>query len=150
MIKKVNDINLVPDDIQELLIPETGEYVPINKTVYEIFPFSITQYMTVLSFIGKYFNTYNSILGNGELNSTEFFGLLAGKIIESNLLFELFKIFPDIKDDIAEITKPQLIYLLSVIYKMNFMVKKNIIANLQTRTAMNKMLEMMGLTILNQ
>jgi hypothetical protein len=149
MIKKVTNINLVPQDLQELLVPDTGEYVAIGRSMYEMFPFSITQYLDLLSFIGKYFNTYNTIFEtvNKNIASLEFFGLLAGRMKEDNTLEELFKIFPDMQDDLKEITKDQLIYFLAMIYKLNFLVKKNPI-NLQNRTAMNKMLEMMGLTAL--
>jgi hypothetical protein len=52
------------------------------------------------------------------------------------------------QDDLKEITKDQLIYFLGMIYKLNFLVKKNPILNLQNRTAVSKMLEMMGLTAL--
>ena len=150
MIKKVTNGNLIPQDLQELLVPETGEYVAIGRSIYEMFPFSMAQYLELVAFVGKYFSTYNSIFEQTDRNIAplEFFGLLATKMAEDNTLDELQKIFPDMQDDLKEITKDQLIYFLGMIYKLNFLVKKNPILNLQNRTAVSKMLEMMGLTAL--
>lgn len=150
MIKKVTKIDLIPQDLQELIVPENGEYVPIGKNVYEIFPFSIQQYLTLLGFIGKYFNSYNSVIEDGRHKTPlVFFGLLAEKLIEDDLMPEFFKIFPDLEEDFQFITKDQLVYFLGMIYKLNFLLKKNPMQNMENRAATTKMLEMLGLTILN-
>jgi hypothetical protein len=91
MIKKVTNGNLIPQDLQELLVPETGEYVAIGRSIYEMFPFSMAQYLELVAFVGKYFSTYNSIFEQTDRNIAplEFFGLLATKMAEDNTLDEL-------------------------------------------------------------
>lgn len=151
MIKKVNDINLVPEDLQELLLPEKGEYIPLGSNIYEIFPFPIEQYLKLLSFMGKYFTAYNKTFAEKEkLSNSEFFGALAQSLIDNTILQEFFKLFPDIECEVDVITFQQLQYLLGIIYKLNFLAKKKLSHNLQTNTAIHKMQEMMGLTFLNQ
>lgn len=157
MIKKVAKIDLVPADLQELLLPETGEYVAIGHNIYEMFPFPVEQYLKLLGFMGKYFNTYNDIFKTDNpdepkknLSNTEFFGELAKSLIRNNILDEFFSLFPDIEEDLKNITIDQLTYLLGIIYKLNFLSKKKPIVNLQTQAAMQKMMAMLGLTFLNQ
>jgi hypothetical protein len=151
MIKRVTNMDMVPDDLQELLLPDKGEYVPIGHHMYELFPFPITQYLKLLEFIGSYFEIYNGIYKNSTgLSQMQFFGILADKLIEHNLVGKLIEMFPDIEEDIDSITKEQLIYLLSIIYKLNFLVKKNPKMDIQTKIANQKLLEMLGLKVLVQ
>ncbi len=151
MIKKVNDINLVPTDLQELLLPEKGEMVPIGRNVFEMFPFPVEQYLKLLSFLSKYFNAYNDTFAEDKnIKQNQFFGALANSLLEHNILSEFFSLFPDIEEDSKEITFEQLQYLLGIIYKLNFFSKKKPIQNLQTKAAMERMQDMMGLSFMNQ
>lgn len=149
MIKKVSNMDMVPADLQELLLPDKGEYVPIGRHMYEMFPFSITQYLKVLDFLGNYFSIYNEVYEqHKDLQTMQFFGVLAKGLIENNLISKLIELFPDISEDVEDITNEQIIYLLSIIYKLNFLVKKNPIKDIQTKIANQKVLEMMGLSAL--
>lgn len=151
MIKKVTNINLVPEDLQELIIPETGEYVVIGSNVYEIFTFPVESHLKLLSFFSKYFTAYNQTFDdNNKMTNQVFFGKLAQIMLDNNIVDEFFKIFPDIEGGAAVITFEQLQYLLGIIYKLNFLTKKKIFQNLHTNIAMQKMRETMGLGFLNR
>jgi hypothetical protein len=150
MIKKVQDINVVPEDLQELLLPENGEFVPIGTNMYELYPFPIEGYLKLLGFLGKYFTSYNKTFTNKDgMTSVDFFGNLANSILNDNILTEFAKLFPDIEAEINEITFEQLQYLLGIIYKLNFMIKKKT-RNPQNNRAIQEMMEMLGLSFLNQ
>jgi vacuolar-type H+-ATPase catalytic subunit A/Vma1 len=150
MIKKVDNINMVPDDIKELLLPDKGELVAIGNTVYELQQFPVKKYFELLNLMSKYFTEYNSIYQEKEDQGIiEFFGKLAAKLQDLNLVEELMDtIFPDIGDDKNKITFDQLKYLLGVIYKLNFLSRNHQIQNMETRAAYNKMIQMLGINMM--
>lgn len=150
MIKKVENTNIVPDDIKELLIPEMGEYVPIGENIYELKQFSAKSYFTLLSFISKYYESYNEIFSKNE-NATvnEFVGKLAEKMLSTNLLDEFMSaILPEIEEPSNLITWDQLQYLLGVIYKLNFLSQRRQINNMEIRTSISQMLNTLGLQMI--
>ncbi len=153
MIKKVSNVDLVPDDLKELLITDTGEFVAIGSNIYELQPFPAKEYLQLLDFMGEYFSSYNKIFENlnqNNLHSLEFFGKLAKSITDNDMLNKLFLLFPDIQEDLSKITFEQLRYMLGMIYKLNFVVKKNQIKNIENRAAVNNMMKMLGMNNLQQ
>ncbi len=150
MIKKVENINLVPDDVRELLMPTVGEYVAVGSSIYEIYPFPVVKYFELLSFMNKYFIKYNEIfVENDNMNKVEFLSKLATTILENNILKEFIDIiFGEIDTVINEITHDQLFYLLGVVYKLNFLSQNRPIANLEIRTGTTQMMQTLGLGML--
>jgi hypothetical protein len=150
MIKKVDNLNLVPDDIKELLIPSVGEYVPIGNSIYEIYPFPVVKYFELLSFMNKYFVKYNEIfIDNENMNKMEFLSKLATTILNNNMLKEFVDIiFGEVDTIIDDITHDQLLYLLGVVYKLNFLSQSRPIMNMEVRTGTNQMMKTLGLGML--
>jgi len=150
MIKKVDNLNLVPDDIKELLMPSVGEYVPIGNSIYEIYPFPVVKYFELLSFMNKYFVKYNEIfIDNENMNKMEFLSKLATTILNNNMLKEFVDIiFGEVDTIIDDITHDQLLYLLGVVYKLNFLSQNRPITNMEVRTGTNQMMKTLGLGML--
>jgi vacuolar-type H+-ATPase catalytic subunit A/Vma1 len=142
---------MVPDDIKELLLPDKGELVAIGNNIYEIQQFPVKKYFELLNLMSKYFTEYNSIYQEKEEQGIiEFFGKLAGKLQEQNLVEELMDtLFPDIGEDKNNITFDQLKYLLGVVYKLNFLSQNHQIQNMETRMAYNKMIQMLGINMMS-
>lgn len=141
---------MVPDDIRELLLPETGEYIAIGANVYNMRQFPVKKYFQLLHFMSKYFTEYHDVFNSKkEQGIYEFFGQLSGKLLETALVDEFMKsLFPEIPDAADEITFDQLKYLLGVIYKLNFLSRSLQIQNLETRNASDKMMKMLGLNLM--
>lgn len=151
MIKKVETIDMVPDDIRELLQPEKGEYIAIGSNVYELKQFPVKKYFELLYFMSKYFTEYNDIYNTKSNQGIyEFFGLLAGRLLETRLIDELMEtMFPEIPNGADEITYDQIKYVLGVIYKLNFLSQNRQIQNMEVRAANQKMMQMLGLNLMN-
>jgi hypothetical protein len=149
MLTKVEKVDIVPDDIKELLLPEKGEYVVIGSNVYDMKQFPVTKYFELLFFMSKYFSEYNELYATSEgVNMYEFFGLLSQKLKEKHLIDEFMNtLFPELPNAAEEITFDQLRYLLGVIYKLNFLSQDRPIQNLETRTSIHKMMQMLGLNL---
>lgn len=151
MITQVDNIDMVPDDIKELLLPDSGDYVAIGNKVYELKQFPIKKYFELLHFMSKYFTKYNLVYKEDiEGGVYGFLGTLAGKLLEENLIEDFLNvIFPEIKEENANITYPQLKYLLGVIYKLNFLSTNHQIQNMEMRLAHDQMMKMLGLNLMN-
>lgn len=151
MITKVDKIDMVPDDIKELLLPDRGEMVVIGQDVYNLHQFPVKPYFALLGFLSKYFTEYNEVYAshkNETLNTYEFLGILAKKLLDSGLVEEMLSgLFPEIPDAAEKITYDQLQHLLGVIYKLNFLAKSRQIRNMETRNATDKMMKMLGLSL---
>ena len=149
MLTKVETIDMVPDDIKELLLPNTGEYVVIGSSVYNLKPFPVKKYFELLHFLSKYFTEYNEVFADQkEQRMVSFLGALTKKLIDKNLLDEFMSaLFPEIPEAVDNITFDQLKYLLGVIYKLNFLSKNRQIQNMEMRTASAKMMQMLGLNL---
>lgn len=149
MLTKVDKIDIVPDDIKELLLPAKGEFVVIGTEVYDLKQFPVTKYFELLYFMSKYFSEYNELYNNSEgANLYEFFGLLSQKLKEKELINEFMStLFPEIPDGADVITFDQLRYLLGVIYKLNFLSQNRQIQNMEIRTSVHKMMQMLGLNL---
>jgi hypothetical protein len=150
MIEKVDNINIVPEDIKELLMTEKGEYIVIGDNVYILKPFNIKKYFEILHFISTYFSSYNETFSNmkDENNISEFIGCLSKRILENDLIEEFMKsFFPDIPNASNDITKKQLDYLLGAIYKLNFLSKPLLIKNQEMKLSIQRMQIMLGLNL---
>jgi len=149
MIERVDNINMVPEDIKELLFTEKGEFIAIGEEVYRLKPFGVKKYFELLHFISIYYTLYNDVFAeSNNLKITSFFGSLAKKLIDNELIDDFMKtFFPEIPEGAENINKPQLDYLLGVIYKLNFLLKDRPIQDQATRLSIHKMQEMLGLNL---
>jgi len=150
MLTKVDKIDIVPEDIKELLIPDKGEYIPIGTNIYDLKPFPVKKYFELLHFMSKYFTEYNEVFANKkDQGITEFFGSLSKQLLDTGLIDEFMKtLFPEIPDGSDIISFDQLKYLLGVIYKLNFLSKSHQIKNLEMRNASAQMMKMLGLNLM--
>lgn len=151
MIEKVDNLDIVPKDIKELLVTDEGEFIPIGNNIYRLKQFSIKKHFELLYFISEYYSIYNDIFNKNtdkNLEINQFFGILSKELIKSELLDKFFKtILPELHDTVDNITQQQLEYLIGVIYKQNFLSKSLPIKNQETRLSIHKMKEMLGLNL---
>lgn len=140
---------MVPEDIKELLSTGKGEFIAIGDNVFRLKPFGVKKHFELLYFISNYYTIYNDIFTEiDNLKITVFFGKLGKKLKDSGLIDEFMKsFFPEIPNAADEISKPQLDYLLGVIYKLNFLSKNLPIKDQEMRISIQKMQEMLGLNL---
>lgn len=140
---------MVPEDIKELLSTGKGEFIVIGDNVYQLKPFGVKKHFELLDFISTYYTLYNKVFKQSDnLKITKFFGNLSKELKDSGLIDDFMKtFFPEIPNAADDITKPQLDYLLGVIYKLNFLSKNLPIQNQETRISIHKMQEMLGLNL---